>query len=279
MGPSAVMLRAERRAVTAGLLFLVLGPLSRSFVLPGRSENRARYVALGAKPKGFGDTEELAEKTPAETQAEMLGRAATLFASAEVEDTSSSLPKLTGPLRAPVAPATYEALTNIRLRVAPSVFADIQYQAEIAQGTVFRAVRAVEEDGVTFLKPEEEKYLGAWARMTGVVGEWAGKNVVKRIPGSRAIKIQVEQGKGRAPTAVMAISEVEQAEVVSKVEPKRQVDTRPGPDGEARVKAVLEDPKIKEIIKSAGLDPEVLKRNPEILQKIARSVFGDDVVA
>merc|ERR1712079_459662 len=111
---------------------------------------------------------------------------------------------LPGPLKPPAAPATYKALTNIRLSVEPAKYSEIVTSAEIAKGATFRAVEAKEDaDGTLFIRTSGE-YEGGWFLERGIVGKWAGKRVVKRV---------VAQCNADEGTAVHSVSEIDRAEV------------------------------------------------------------------
>lgn len=182
---------------------------------------------------------------------------------------------LPGPIKAPAAPATYKALTGIRLRVAPDKRADIWVFKEIAKDEVFRVVQAKkEEDGTMFLKLED-KYEGKWIMDHGVAGKWAGKKLIKRVAGSQSTK-----GK-----AVHEISIVEKAEPVTSL-PKKGEKEGPNDGGFAANEAqrapildVLADPKVVAMCKEAGIDPEELKGNPEFLRNVQRQLYGEEVVS
>lgn len=181
---------------------------------------------------------------------------------------------LPGPIKPPAAPATYKALTKIRLRVAPERVADIWTQKEINKGEVFRAVQAKEIEGTMFLKLDDT-YEGKWIMDKGVAGQWAAKRVIKRVAGSQA-----QKGK-----AMHEISVMDRAEPVTSMPPEGadQGENDGGfASNEAQrepILAILEDPKVKELCKQAGISPEDLKGNPEFLRSVQRGLFGEEVVS
>jgi len=235
---------------------LVLAAVGR----PARAARRAG--------KGFGD-----EKSNASLKEGLLNG----FSSPSAPDLSDvwtapaepvEQPKvpLPGPLKPPAAPATYKALKKIRLRVAPSTFADVMTSHEIEKGTVFRAIEASEEDdGTMFLKSTPE-YSNGWLMMKGVAGKWAGRSVVKRVAGSMAAQ------KG---TAMLEISEVERVEDLNDAATKEEAA---GPSADP-VLALLEDPKIRATFEKQGISVETLKNNPEFLEAVAKRLYGDEDVS
>jgi len=100
------------------------------------------------------------------------------------KDIEKPLFELPGPLRPPDAPATYKALTKIRLRIAGAKLADLSMD-EIQKDAEFRVVEAKEADDVICLRTDpESEYKGLWLLDRGFVGMFRGKKVVKRIAGS-----------------------------------------------------------------------------------------------
>lgn len=186
---------------------------------------------------------------------------------------------LKGPLKPPAAPATYKALTKIRLRVEPSKYSEILTTTEIAKGATFRAVEArKEDDGTLFLRTSGE-YGGGWFLEKGIVGTWAGKRVIKRV---------VKPCNADEGTAVHSISEIAGADIAPDETP--QSSTQPVGGRRAQelyeneksqqdtILKVLEDPKIAAFLKQSGISADMVKENPEILQAVQRALFGDEVV-
>jgi len=188
--------------------------------------------------------------------------------------------KLPGPLKPPAAPATYKALTKIRLRVDPSKYSEIVTSTEIPKGATFRAVDSREdEDGTLFIRTSGE-YEGGWLLEKGIVGKWAGKRVIKRV---------VHQCNADEGTAVHAVSEIDRAEVAPPDEASRSGNQAVGgrraqelyENDESQKDTILEaleDPKIAEVLKQSGISADMLKTNPEMLKAVQRALFGDEVV-
>ncbi|CAJ1435754.1 unnamed protein product [Effrenium voratum] len=189
---------------------------------------------------------------------------------------------LPGPLRPPAAPAKYKALTKIRLRVAPSRLADLTTPSyEIPAGQEFHVIEShkdEEDESVLHLLTSQE-HGGAWFMERGIVGKFAGKKVARRIAGSLELK--------KAP-AVMQISEVavEEPEVLppktgSEEDEFAGVNEAPPSPYERRkpVLQLLEDPEIQKICQDMGVDMEEMKKKPEFVEAIARSLYGDEVVS
>ncbi|CAE8591773.1 unnamed protein product, partial [Polarella glacialis] len=182
--------------------------------------------------------------------------------------------ELPGPLRPPAAPATYEALTKIRLRVAPNKFADLVTSTEIEKGAKVRAVEAKEdEDGLLFLRADEDFGRG-WFLDRGIAGKWAGKRVVKRVAGSLNV------GKNRA---VHSLSAIDTAEVLPPGgDPAPSGEEQPSQSPAERQQPILdllEDPQIREVCEELGVSVETLRSNPGFLQAVARRLYGDEVVS
>jgi len=187
--------------------------------------------------------------------------------------------KLRGPLKPPAAPATYKALTTIRLRVEPSKYSEIVTSTEIAKGATFRAVESREDaDGTRFIRTSGE-YEGGWFLEKGIVGKWAGKRVVKRV----VLPCNADEG-----TAVHSVSEIDRAEVAPDETPRWSTQAVSGRRTQElyeneqiqqnTILEVLEDPKIAEFMKQSGISADMLRTNPEILKAVQRALFGDEVV-
>lgn len=177
---------------------------------------------------------------------------------------------LKGPLKAPAAPATYKALKKIRLRVAPSKFADVLTSTEIEKDAVFRVLEAKEdEDGSLFLRTDSD-YDDGWFMDKGIIGKFQGRKVIQRVAGSMS----------KAQVTVHSLSQVERAEVSDGSQKAAPVATAAEVDQQQKysVQAVLLDPKMQELCKDIGIDPHVLKNNPTFLRAVARRLYGEEVI-
>jgi len=187
--------------------------------------------------------------------------------------------KLPGPLRPPAAPATYKALTKIRLRVEPSKYSEIVTSTEIPKGATFRAVESREDaDGNLFIRTSGE-YEDGWFLEKGIVGKWAGKRVIKRV----VLPCNADEG-----TAVHSVSEIDRAEVAPEETSQSSTQAVGGRRAQElyeneqaqqdTILEVLQDPKIAEFMQKSGISAEMLRKNPEILKTVQRALFGDEVI-
>jgi len=194
---------------------------------------------------------------------------------AEVEEEQDlsgiEMPKvlLPGPLRPPAAPATYQALTKSYLRRAPSRIADVMTGVAIEPGAEFDVLEAKEdEDGELLYLRVDSTYDNGWLLDRGAAGQWAGKRVVKRIPGSL-----------RARAAIHTISEMTPAEVA---EGEKTEASQSTPKGEGEfppaLLAVLDDPAVRKLCMQMGMGPDELKKKPDFLRAVARKLYGEEVV-
>jgi len=184
-------------------------------------------------------------------------------------------PLLPGPLKPPAAPASYEALTKLRLRVAPSKFADLITSKVVEKGDVFRVVDARDDDeiGLTYLQVDGA-YEDGWIMDKGIAGPFAGKKLVKRIAGSL---------KSSVRPSVHELSEVESAEVVNEHEPGTDAQAQTGAwsDTSGYPKEILDllaDPKIMKMCADMGVDGDTLK-NAVFLRAVSRRLYGEEVVS
>jgi len=186
---------------------------------------------------------------------------------------------LAGPLKPPAAPATYKALTKIRLRVSASRFADLVTSTEIPKGAVFRAVASkedTEDGGIVYLRTDGE-YENGWFMEKAIIGEFKGKPVVKRVAGSTKA----------SGAAMLSMSEVTRAEVMGIRKPgaeqvKQEVAAEMADDTpqsrQKQLQAMLNDPEVRAMVEKSGVSLEALKQNPEFMRAISRRLFGDEVV-
>eukprot|EP00929_Paragymnodinium_shiwhaense_P052053 TRINITY_DN26105_c0_g1_i1.p1 TRINITY_DN26105_c0_g1~~TRINITY_DN26105_c0_g1_i1.p1 ORF type:complete len:311 (-),score=85.08 TRINITY_DN26105_c0_g1_i1:35-967(-) len=211
----------------------------------------------------------------------------------KTEKVEEPVVKLRGPIRPPDAPASYRALTKLRLRNAPSRFAELS-TVEIPQDTEFRALKAVrdkEVEDLTYLKTTEEWGEG-WVINMGVAGKWANKKTIKRVAGTLA-----KTGPGRPSRAMHKLSLMDKADVVDeeaeakeREEQLKRAEERAAafPNAESgggaknqyapELLAVLEDPKILEMCQTMGISLEDLKAKPEFLTAVSRRIQGEEVV-
>eukprot|EP00931_Biecheleriopsis_adriatica_P074817 TRINITY_DN48807_c0_g1_i1.p1 TRINITY_DN48807_c0_g1~~TRINITY_DN48807_c0_g1_i1.p1 ORF type:complete len:259 (+),score=76.29 TRINITY_DN48807_c0_g1_i1:63-839(+) len=174
---------------------------------------------------------------------------------------------LEGPLRAPDAPASYKALTKIRLRTAPHRFADLRTDYEIEKDETIRVLEAKQDDeGVVFLRTDSDAGDG-WFCDRGVVGEFRGRRIVKRIPGSLRL--------GKKGQALHQISSMkaEDAQAVAKTEGASQSVT--SQDTEDSIKSFLEDEEVQKLIQELGISSDTLKNNPAFLKAVAAQLYGE----
>jgi len=184
-------------------------------------------------------------------------------------------PLLPAPLKAPAAPASYEALTKLRLRVAPSKFADLITSKVIEKGEIFRVVDARDDDeiGLTYLQVEGA-YDDGWIMDKGIAGPFARKKLVKRVAGSLAASVR---------PSVHELSEVESAEVVNGDQPDADAQAQTGAwsDTSGYPKEILDllaDPKIMKMCADMGVDGDTLK-NAVFLRAVSRRLYGEEVVS
>lgn len=187
---------------------------------------------------------------------------------------------LDGPLKPPAAPATYKALTKLRLREGPSRFADVlPAGGEIEADRVFHVLQAKQEDesGILFLRVDEDDLARGWIMDTGVAGKFQAKKVVKRVAGSL----------GKRRMAIHQISPVERAEVVepgsSTSKPKGEKAASPnrgntGNNVPEELMKLLADPQIKAACEKMGVTEDMLQKNPKFVEAITRKFYGDQVV-
>jgi len=247
---------------------------------PSATTGRFSMPAVLRRAQGFGDAPNPVEKVVYEAiealEEQLIDSAkGAAQASAQEQADKGVVPvhKLAGPLMPPAAPATYKALLKMRLKKDPDLFSEVMLDKEIEQGAVFRAVAArecTEKPGTFFLKTDEE-YGGSWIYDTGVAGKFANQRVVKRVAGSQS---------KRGMTTILEISMVDRADVFAPGQTIPEPDNRVAStaDKELPIYALLEDDAVTSALLAAGLSAEDLRNNPEFIQKVARSIYGEEVV-
>lgn len=259
--------------------------VSQRFARPGIA--KIMRLATTQKGVGFASPPEKNKDDPGELAKLLVDAAmgeAGVDASEYMEEKASAkkpLPPgmLPGPPKPPAAPATYKALQKIRLRIAPGTTSDLTWK-EIEKGAVFRAIASQDDEttpGIIWLKTDDD-YDGGWLLDTGIIGDFRGKKVVKRVGGSLA---------SQKRSAVLEISAIDNAEALppgtkgndSEAQQPNDGGFQQGEQQRAPVLSLLDDPQMTELCKSMGISADDLKANPEFLRSVARRLYGDEVVS
>jgi enoyl-CoA hydratase/carnithine racemase len=229
--------------------------------------------------KGFDEPEKkpehiLSELMPDEERMnDVRSEAAKLAADAMKERGPKPKFELPGPLKPPAAPATYKALTKLRLRVAPSRWSDILTSKTIEADTLFRVLEERPDSDnpeISFLRADAE-FDDGWLLDSGVAGEWAGKKTIQRVAGSMK----------KAEVSVNQISAVEDAEVSSSGQGYEGAERTPAEAAALQkeaLKSALQDPALLEMMAKAGVDVDALKDNPDFTEGVARDLYGEELV-
>eukprot|EP00933_Yihiella_yeosuensis_P036540 TRINITY_DN30301_c0_g1_i1.p1 TRINITY_DN30301_c0_g1~~TRINITY_DN30301_c0_g1_i1.p1 ORF type:complete len:332 (+),score=71.29 TRINITY_DN30301_c0_g1_i1:64-1059(+) len=282
-------------AVAISSTVMAISPCFSSFRASTLSSKRSRQrIVLRASGKGFDKVDELL----GDADDDLMEMAQKMAEAAEKEDEELMVkPKfnLTGPLRAPAAPATYQALTRLRLRKDAGLYSDLVTEF-IPEGATFRIIEARpdSESNMIFLRTDRD-YGGAWIFDKGVMGTFAGKRVVKRIAGSLVA--------GKKRKAVFQVDEIDPSEVndedfdLSALAPPEMLDAEveegrrtPGQDtgpplGDSpyerkkEILELLEDPDIRGVMEKMGMSTEKLSADPSFIEKVAREMYGEEVVS